>query len=191
MYFEEATVKEYRRKGSKPNKQLNLGVNSRFKKKDKVIVIGSENLKTFKQNLEPKVHELEEDLSSCRNENRKLKEDLEKLKLENEKLSSERVNFIEETNKKLLEAKEEIEARDLELIQIQKEHKLELEAKANEIRELNNKLSNEKDTSKTLLVGLYAYEERGLLDKWLDRTPQLVKEILKENPKPIETTSKE
>ena len=191
MYFEEATVKEYQRKGSKPNKQLNLGVNSRFKKKDKVIVISSENLKTFKENLEPKVNELESKLSSCRNENQRLQEELQQLKLENERLSSERVDFIEETNKKLLEAKAEIEARDLELIQLQKEQKQDLEVKANEIRELNNKLANEKDTSKTLLVGLYAYEERGLLDKWLDRTPALVKEILKENPKPIETTSKE
>lgn len=191
MYFEEATVREYERKGNKPNKQLNLGVNSRFKKKDKVIVISSENLKSFKESLEPKVNELESKLNTCRNENKDLQKQLQELKKENERLSSERVTFIEETNKKLLEAKEEIEARDLELIQIQKEQKKELEAKANEIRELNNKLGNEKDTSKTLLVGLYAYEERGLLDKWLNRTPALVKEILKENPKPIETTSKE
>ena len=90
-----------------------------------------------------------------------------------------------------MEAKEEIEARDLELIQIQKEQKKELEAKANEIKELNYKLANEKDISKTLLVGLYAYEERSLLEKLTNKTPALVKELLKDNPKPIDTTSKE
>lgn len=191
MYFEEATVKEYQRKGSKPNKQLNLGVNSRFKKKDKVIVISSENLKTFKENLEPKVNDLEKNLESCRNENQRLQEELQQLKLENERLSSERLNLIEDTNKKLLEAKAEIEARDSELIQLQKEQKQELDTKANEIKELNSMLNHEKDISKTLLVGLYAYEERGLLDTWLNRTPALVKEILKDNPKPIEAPSKE
>ena len=190
MYFEEATVKEYQRKGSKPNKQLNLGVNSRFKKKDKVIIISSDNLKTFKENLEPKVNELENNIESLTQENQRLENELQQLRLENERLSSERANLIEETNKKLLEAKEEIEARDTELIQLQKEQKQELEAKANEIRELNSKLNHEKDISKTLLVGLYSYEERGLLDTWLNRTPSLVKDILKDNPKPIETTSK-
>ena len=80
MYFEEATVKEYQRKGSKPNKQLNLGVNSRFKKKDKVIVISSENMKTFKQNLEPKVNELENSVATLTQENQQLKEDLNFLK---------------------------------------------------------------------------------------------------------------
>lgn len=191
MYFEEATVKEYQRKGSKPNKQLNLGVNSRFKKKDKVLIISSENLKTFKENLEPKVNELENNIESLTQENQRLQNELQQARLENERLSSERANLIEETNKKLLEAKEEIEARDLELIQLQKEHKQELETKASEIKELNSMLNHEKDTSKTLLVGLYAYEERGLLDKWLDRTPALVKEIFKDNPKPIETSSQE
>ena len=95
MYFEEATVREYERKGNKPNKQLNLGVNSRFKKKDKVIVISSENLKSFKESLEPKVNELESKLNTCRNENKDLQKQLQELKKENERLSSERVTFIE------------------------------------------------------------------------------------------------
>ena len=191
MYFEEATVKEYPRKDGKPKKQINLPVNSELKHKEKVTIISSKNLKTFKENLEPRINELENNIESLTQENQRLQEELQQARLENERLSSERVEFIETTNKKLLEAKEEIEARDLELIQLQKEHKQELEAKANEIRELNLNLNHEKEVSKTLLVGLYAYEERGLLDKWLNRTPSLVKEILKENPKPIETTSKE
>ena len=83
MYHEEAVVKEYSRKEGRPNKQLNLGVNSRFEKGDKVTIISSSNIETFKQNLEPQNKELENNIAALTDENKKLKENL--IKVENEK----------------------------------------------------------------------------------------------------------
>ena len=191
MYFEEAVVKEYSRKDGKPNKQLNLGVNSKFKKKDKVIIIGSDKIETFKQNLEPKTKELENNLTLCRNENQQLKDDLEKLKLELEELKSLKDEIKETANKNVLDATQKVLAKETEIKELQRKHAKEIKEKDSEIREINNKLNNEKDTSKTLLLACYSYEERGIINSWLNRTPPLAKQILKENPKPIETTKKE
>ena len=60
MYYEEAVVREYGRKDGRNNKQLNLGVNSKYKKDDKVIIIKSDKIQTFKENLEPQTKQLKE-----------------------------------------------------------------------------------------------------------------------------------
>ena len=191
MYFEEAVVKEYPRKDGKPNKQLNLGVNSKFKKKDKVMVISSDKIETFKQNLEPKTKELENKLSVCRNENQKLKDELDKLKNEKAKLESENKEIIKVANENVIGAKDKLLEKENEIKQLQRQHAKDIKEKDAEIKELNQLLNNEKDTSKTLLLAVYSYEERGIINSWFNRTPQLAKQILKENPKPIEATKKE
>jgi len=191
MYYEEAVVKEYSRKDGRNNKQINLGVNSKFKKKDDVIIISSDKIETFKQNLEPKTKELEKQLASLQEENQKLKLDLEEVKVEKEKIESLKNEIKEAANKNIIDAKDKI-------FEIQNQHADELKEKDSEIRKLNQllqeenaKLVNEKDTSKTLLLALYSYEERGYINGVLNRTPTLAKQILKENPKPIETMKKE
>ena len=191
MYFEEAVVKEYPRKDGKPNKQLNLGVNSKYKKKDKVIILSSENIQTFKEKLEPKTKELEATVKRLENENQKLKLDLEKLKEEKTNFESEKNELITTTNAYLLEAKDTILKKEEEISRIKTKHAKEIKEKDSEIKELNINLNNEKDTSKTLLLAIYSYEERGYINGFLNRTPQLAKQILKENPKPIETNKKE
>lgn len=191
MYFEEAVVKEYPRKDGKPNKQVYLGVNSKFKKKDKVMVISSDKIETFKQNLEPKTKELENKLSVCRNENQKLKDDLEKLKIEKANIESENKEIIKVANENVIGAKDKLLEKENEIKKLQRQHANEIKEKDNEIKELNSELNHEKDVSKTLLVGLYAYEERGYINGFLNRTPPLAKQILKDNPKPIEATKKE
>lgn len=191
MYFEEAVVKEYPRKDGKPNKQLNLGVNSKFNKKDKVMVISSDKIETFKQNLEPKTKELENKLSVCRDENQQLKDGLKKLELEKSEIVSKYNDIIENANNNMLEATQKVLDKEAEINELNRQHAKEIKEKDEEIKELNSKLSNEKDISKTLLVGLYAYEERGIIDNLFNRTPKLVKRLLEENPKPIETTKKE
>ena len=180
MYYEEAVVKEYARKDGRNNKQINLGVNSKYAKSDKVLIISSDKIETFKQNLE-----------LCRNENQKLKVDLEKLKVEKEEIETLKNDIKETANKNVMDAKDKI-------LEIQNQHADELKQKDLEIKKLNQllqeenaKLVNEKDTSKTLLLALYSYEERGIINGFLNRTPPLAKQILKENPKPIETTKKE
>lgn len=184
MYYEEAVVKEYSRQDGRPNKQINLGVNSKFCKKENVIVISSDNIETFKQNLEPKTKELEKNVATLQVENQQLRKNLKKFELEKSNFESEKVEYIETTNERLIEAKDRI-------LELERQHADELKEKDAEIRKLNDRLSNEKDTSKTLLLALYSYEERGFFKGILNRTPQLAKQVLKENPKPIEVKKKE
>ena len=184
MYFEEAVVKEYGRKDGKPNKQINLGVNSNFNKKDTVLIISSDKVETFKENLEPKTKELKKQLELCRNENAKLKLDLKKVNDEKLEIEAAKNEIKDAANKNVIDAKDKI-------LEIQNQHASELKEKDSEIKELNKMLRNEKDISKTLLLGLYSYEERGVINSFFNRTPALAKQIMKENPKPIETAKKE
>ena len=78
-----------------------------------------------------------------------------------------------------------IEDKEAEIIKL-KEDKIQLQE---ELLETKDNLGAEKDISKTLLLALYSYEERGYFKGLLNKTPDLAKQILKENPKPIETTS--
>lgn len=191
MYYEEAVVKEYGRKDGRNNKQINLGVNSSFKKQDNVLIISSDKIETFKQNLEPKTKELEKQLSLCRDENQNLKDDLKKMESEKENIESENKEIIKVANENVIDAKDKLLDKENEIKQLQTAHAKELKEKDSEIKALYEALQNEKDTSKTLLLALYSYEERGYINGLLNRTPTLAKQILKENPKPIEATKKE
>ena len=191
MYYEEAVVKEYGRKDGRNNKQINLGVNSSFKKKDNVLIISSDKIETFKQNLEPKTQELEKQLELCRDENSKLVMDLKKVREEMAELEALKNEIKETANNNVVEAKDKI-------LEIKDQHAQELKEKEAEIKKLNqlvqdekDKVANEKDISKTLLLGLYSYEERGRIDRLFNRTPPIAKQIMKENPKPIEVNKKE
>ena len=184
MYYEEAVVKEYARKDGRNTKQINLGVNSSYKKKDKVIIISSDKIETFKHNLQPKTQELEKTVATLQEENQKLKDDLKKMKAEKEEIISLKDDIKETANKNVMDSKDK-------LFEMERQHAQELKEKNTELKELNVKLNNEKDTSKTLLLGLYSYEERGIVNSFFNRTPKLAKQIMKENPKPIETIKKE
>ena len=87
--------------------------------------------------------------------------------------------------KQLNEKKETVESLSSEVEEL-KEDKIQLQE---ELLETKDNLGAEKDISKTLLLALYSYEERGYFKGLLNKTPDLAKQILKENPKPIETTS--
>lgn len=198
MYYEEKVVKQYGRSDGRPNKQINLGVNSTFKKGDKVIVMSSDKIETFKQNLEPKTKELENQLEVCRNENQKLKDELKRMETDKANIESENKEIIKVANDNVIDAKDKLLEKENEIKELQRHHADELKQKDLEIKKLNQllqeenaKLVNEKDTSKTLLLALYSYEERGIINSFFNRTPQLAKQILKENPKPIDTTKKE
>ena len=184
MYHEEAVVKQYSRKDGRPNKQINLGVNSRFKKKDKVIVISSENIETFKQKLEPQNKELENNIAALTDENKKLKLDLTKVENEKNNIIEENKEIIKTANENLIDAKDKLIANEKVIAELQRQH-------AEEMKEINKELQKEKDTSKTLLLALYSYEERGIINGFFNRTPELAKQILKENPKPIDANKKE
>ena len=108
----------------------------------------------------------------------------EAIKTELQNLKNEKETIIETANKNVLEATQQVLEKEKEINEINKNHAKELAA-------LNKELNNEKDTSKTLLLAVYSYEERGIINGLFNRTPTLAKQILKENPKPIETNKKE
>lgn len=99
--------------------------------------------------------------------NQQLKDYLKKIKLEKEE-------FISKTNEVITNANNNIIAAKDEILEIQNQHTKEIKEKDSEIREVNRllqdentKLIKEKDTSKTLLLALYSYEERGIITDYL------------------------
>lgn len=90
-YYEVATVKKYKRKNNKDSTQINLGVNSKFAKDTKVVVISESDFNKL-----------------TNNENVDLKKELDDLKDKFEETSStdEKVNELKD---KLLKEKDEKE----------------------------------------------------------------------------------
>lgn len=92
-YYEVATVKKYKRKNNKDSTQINLGVNSKFAKDTKVIVIGEDDFNRLTSNdnvdLKKELEDMKEKLKETNSQNDKiddLKNQLLKEKEEKEKL---------------------------------------------------------------------------------------------------------
>lgn len=85
-YYEVATVKKYKRKNNKDSTQINLGVNSKFKKNTKVVVISEDNFKKIIGNKNVDLKKELDDLKAKFEESKDLKDKLLKEKEEKEKL---------------------------------------------------------------------------------------------------------
>lgn len=165
LYYEEAEVKEYYRKNKEgvkvPYYQVGVKKKSKFSKPKPIGLV---------------------DLNEIRELNTFLKNNpIEDKEAEIIKLKEE----VIELKKQLNEKKETVESLSSKVGEL-KEDKIQLQE---ELLETKDNLGAEKDISKTLLLALYSYEERGYFKGLLNKTPDLAKQILKENPKPIETTS--
>ena len=126
MYLEEAEVKEYKRKNGTKYKQLHLGTNSKFTKKEIVAVVNYDVLKEFITKANPEfIEEIQETNKKLTSEKEKLEDDLQQVKKE-----------LEETESKSDVIKE-------------KYFKLQ-----NEKEELASELISEKETSKKLLASI-------------------------------------
>ena len=90
-YYELATVKKYKRKNNKDSTQINLGVNSKFKKDTRVVVISENDFNNL-----------------INNDDVDLKKELDDLKDKFEKTSSIDKE-IKDLNNKLLKEKDEKE----------------------------------------------------------------------------------
>lgn len=85
-YYEVATVKKYKRKNNKDSTQINLGVNSKFAKDTKVIVISEDDFKKLTSNNNVDLKKEFDDMKAKFEESEDLKDKLLKEKEEKEKL---------------------------------------------------------------------------------------------------------
>lgn len=124
-YYEEAIVKKYKRKNNKDSTQINLGVNSKFKKNDKIIVIREDDFENLISNddvdLKKELDELKakfEETSSSKEEVENLKKKLLDEKDDKEKLlikiaiQNENLNLLTEKENTIKNYEKEIETKD-------------------------------------------------------------------------------
>lgn len=79
-YYEVATVKKYKRKNNKDSTQINLGVNSKFAKDTKVIVISEDDFKKLTSNNNVDLKKELDDMKAKLEEANSKKEELDDLK---------------------------------------------------------------------------------------------------------------
>lgn len=192
LYFEEAIVRTYYRDKEKKNpfNQINLKKDSKFnpnpEEPEEVGVVRLQELINFINKFDgTELKELEAKYNELQEENNQLKEEVDSLKKVAEdlasdvhKLKEEKIQLQEENNKlqkKLLKAEDKKE----DIIQLQKEHKKELE-------ELNVKLNNEKDYSKALLIALLDSYKRNWLERIRNIEPESTTKVLTLRPIEIE-----
>ena len=192
LYFEEAIVRTYYRDKEKKNpfNQINLKKDSKFnpnpEEPEEVGVVRLHELINFINKFDgTELKELEAKYNELQEENNQLKEEVDSLKKVAEdlasdvhKLKEEKIQLQEENNKlqkKLLKAEDKKE----DIIQLQKEHKKELE-------ELNVKLNNEKDYSKALLIALLDSYKRNWLERIRNIEPESTTKVLTLRPIEIE-----
>ena len=213
MYYEEAEVREYNRKDKKtgvekPYYQIRLKKDSKF---NEAKPIGLVNLSEIKELINSsdvaKYNELEANFNETSVEVNELKQQIQELKASNgtlssevEILKSEKVKLeddlkiekekynglLEDTNSKIDVANANvIEAKD-KVFNVQKEKEAIIEAKDNEIKELNSKLNDEKDFSKKLLAVINSKDndivylaERGLTKRIINKLPERIENIVR------------
>ena len=211
-------------KGEKvPYKQINLGQLSTFPKETNVAIISLDELKELEAKAKPTVIEkLEAEIVTVNDEKKKLQQEILQLKQENkiltnvkdeldvtvdglkvdleaekkkyEKLIFETNSKIDGVNAIVIEASEKLEAKNVEIAELLKEHKRELEVK-------NAELLSEKDNVKkiqqehkieidklqatvtALSVGVSELLSRSLFNRIRNTTPAIVEEIIADIPK--------
>ena len=155
----------------------------------------SEELVQIKQQLQEEkatVERLTSEVTSLTEEKSKLENDVEEYKGASESLASD-VHKLNKEKSKLQEDKASLQEKILnvedkneDIIQLQKEHKKEISDKDSEIAELNSKLNNEKDYSKALLIALLDSYKRNWLDRIRNIEPESTTKVLTLRPIEIE-----
>ena len=162
-YYEEAIVKKYKRKNNKDSTQINLGVNSKFKKNTKVAIITKNSfdeinkgiddfkkgfLNELKENSQIIVDENE--FNKLSDEHSNLKEENEKLKEENSRLTNEIIQLHNQHNAELTDIADKVNFKK-ELDDIK--NKFEETTSSNaEFENLKKQLMDEKEDKEKLLI---------------------------------------
>lgn len=137
--------------------------------------------KSLNDELEIDTNKLEAKINKLENENKKLKE---KLKEEDTSKFEKEITQLTAENKKL---KEKLEERDNlpQIIELQEKHKLDTRILNDKIYTLTEKLSDEKDLTKKLIIGQHALMERGPISRLLNRKPKGVDLAITSNTKEL------
>lgn len=162
-YYEEAIVKKYKRKNNKDSTQINLGVNSKFKKNTKVAIITKNSFDEINKGIDDFkkgfLNELKENSQIIVNENEfnklsdehsKLKKENEKLKEENSRLTNEIIQLHDQHNAELTGIADKVNFKK-ELDDIK--NKFEETTSSNaEFENLKKQLMDEKEDKEKLLI---------------------------------------
>ena len=167
-YYEEAIVKKYKRKNNKDSTQINLGVNSKFKKDTKVVITSRKNFEGLNKNIEAFkkgfMTELEENSKMIVDENEynNLVKEKNELQQDKDKLSDEYNNLVKEKNE-LQQDKDKfadkVNSLQQEIIQLQQEHKSELKTQTDKVEKLLI-LINSKDNQINTLTSKWKWYKR-------------------------------
>lgn len=172
MYYEEAKVREYKRK-DRPYYQVYLGYDSNFIKEEDVVIIRNKDLKELESKANPELIDSYKDkITDLSEEILQLEKDLQEVQQIKEELISEKASIIEEANVEILKASEKIIA--------------ESEKHKEELAELNLKLNNEKDLTKALLIAMNDLNKRSFISRLINKEPDSVKKILELKPVEID-----
>ena len=145
IYYEEATVKKYKRKNNKDSTQINLGVNSKFAKDTKVIVINESDFKKLTSNNNVDLKKELDDVKSRFEETYSQNEKIDDLKnqLLKEKEEKEKLLITITTNERSIKDKELlIASKDSAITTFEKE----IETKDDTISNYENELESNKTT---------------------------------------------
>lgn len=208
MYYEIATIRQYKDSKGTPYFQVRLKKDSKLtdvnmKVKD-IALVNVDEIKEIVDNsdvnkyneLQAKYNNTSEEIVEVKQELQQYKATVESLTSEVEKLKAEKVQlqedlltektnskkYVDEANSIVIDVKDKI-------VNLQEEHKEELAVKDSEIAELNYKLNNEKDLTKELLIVRSDFLKQGYFKRFLKVEPESSKRIakLKELPEDIET----
>lgn len=200
MYYELAEVKKYvsvnKKDGTERIKfQINLKKDSKFREPKEIALVDVADIEEIVKTLDvANVNELEATVKQHEEEtielNKQLlqyKEQLQELEDTAKSLASD-VHKLTEEKIELQQELIKLEDKNEEIIQLQKEHKEEIGFKDSEIAELNYKLNNEKDYSKSLLVARSDLLNRNIFKRIANIEPESSKYVaeLKKLPEKVE-----
>ena len=144
-YYEVTTVKKYKRKNNKDSTQINLGVNSKFAKDTRVVVIAEDDFNTLTSNndvdLKKELDEMRAKFEEINSQNSNI-DDL-KNQLLNEKEEKEKLLITLATNERSIKDKDVlIASKDSAITTFEKE----IETKDGAISNYENELESNKTT---------------------------------------------
>ena len=147
-YYEVATVKKYERKGQKKSTQINLGVNSKFKKDTKVIVIAEDEFDKLINNSEVDLKKELDDMKAKFEETNSHDKEISELKdlLLKEKEEKEKLLIVINEHEKSINDKELLIASKDTAIAI---HEKDIETKENTIADYEKDITNYKKDIQT------------------------------------------
>lgn len=181
MRIENYKVKEYYRKnrqgGKTPYRQILLKSSTVFNKDDEIAVISYDdfkklnNVSTTGNTLEDKVSRLEEEKQVLKKQYDDVEKNSEK-KIKNLHMELDILSDDKETLNNTIAGYEKT------ISELNKEIKELHQQQRQELKELNNKLNNEKDFNKALLIAINDLNHRNIIERITNKKPATLQQVL-------------